>query len=43
MWWIVLLTIFAIGLIIKNDKWSNLVTKHKDKRDHRKMYGCDCE
>jgi hypothetical protein len=40
---IVFLTIFAIGLIIKNNNWSNLLTKHKHKRDQRKMYGCNCE
>jgi len=40
---IVFLTIFAIGLIIKNNNWLNLLTKHKHKTDHRKMYGCNCE
>ena len=43
MWWIVLLMIFAIGLIIKNYNRSNIITKHKYNRNHTKMYGCDYE
>jgi hypothetical protein len=43
MWWIVLITIVVIGLIVKNYNWSNILTKYKDKGNHRKMYGCKRE
>ena len=43
MWWIVLLMITAIGLIIRNYKWSNIFTKNKNKRNYIKMSGCNCE
>jgi hypothetical protein len=41
MWWIVLVTIFVIGVIIKNRNWLNIITKYKLRRNHRKTYRCN--
>ncbi len=39
MWWIVFLTIFALGLIVKIYNWSNTLIKPNHKRNYINLYG----